>query len=155
MVFVAENNGYAEATPITYHMSCHDIVERVAGYSMFGEIVDGLDVLAVYEAADRAIARARSGQGPSLIECKTYRYFGHFVGDTLTYRTKEEENYYHARDPIQTLRRFLLEHRIASSEEVDRIDREVWERIDDAWRFAEEAATPAPEELLKDVYLNY
>src|SRR5712675_134109 len=101
VIYVAENNGYAESTPVTYHMSCRDIAERAAGYNMPGVTVDGLDVLAVYEAAGEAIARARRGEGPSLIECKTYRYYGHFEGDTITYRTKEELAAFMERDAIQ------------------------------------------------------
>src|SRR5258706_9389436 len=100
VVFVAENNGYAESTPVTYHMSCRDIADRAAGYNMPGVTVDGLDVLAVHEAAGEAIARARRGEGPSLIECKTYRYYGHFEGDTVTYRTKEEVEAHRTRDAI-------------------------------------------------------
>lgn len=103
VVYVAENNGYAESTPVTYHMSCRDIAERAAGYDMPGVTVDGLNVLAVYEAAGEAIARARRGEGPSLIECKTYRYYGHFEGDTITYRTKEELAAFMERDAIQAL----------------------------------------------------
>src|SRR5437667_21932 len=122
VVFVAENNGYAESTPVTYHMSCRDIADRAAGYNMPGVTVDGLDVLAVYEAAGEAIARARRGEGPSLIECKTYRYFGHFEGDTITYRTKDELEFYRGRDPILGLRRFMVERNIASEEELEAIN---------------------------------
>src|SRR5947209_14796109 len=107
VIFVAENNGYAESTPVTYHMSCRDIADRAAGYGMPGVSVDGLDVLAVYEAAGEAIARARRGEGPSLIECKTYRYYGHFEGDAITYRTKEELASFMARDPIKAVRQSL------------------------------------------------
>src|SRR5437899_4135245 len=101
VVFVAENNGYAESTPVSYHMSCRDIAERAVGYNMPGVTVDGLNVLAVYEAAGEAIARARRGEGPSLIECKTYRYYGHFEGDTITYRNKEEVEAHRTRDAIE------------------------------------------------------
>jgi len=121
VVFVAENNGYAESTPVTYHMSCRDIADRAAGYNMPGVAVDGLDVFAVYEAAGEAIARARRGEGPSLVECKTYRYHGHFEGDTITYRTREEEESYHARDAIQSLRRAIVERGIAGAEEMARL----------------------------------
>src|SRR5207253_9076862 len=107
VIFVAEINGYAESTPVTYHMSCRDIADRAAGYGMPGVSVDGLDVFAVYEAAGEDISRARRGEGPSLIECKTYRYYGHFEGDAITYRTKEELASYLERDPIQALRQFL------------------------------------------------
>src|SRR5438874_3001450 len=117
VVFVAENNGYAETTPVTYHMSCRDIADRAAGYGMPGVTVDGLNVLAVYEAAGEAIARARRGEGPSLIECKTYRYYGHFEGDAITYRTKEELASFMARDPISALRQSLQERNMASTDE--------------------------------------
>jgi acetoin:2,6-dichlorophenolindophenol oxidoreductase subunit alpha len=154
-VFVAENNGYAESTPVSYHMSCHDIAERAVGYNMPGVTVDGLNVLAVYEAAGEAIARARRGEGPSLIECKTYRYYGHFEGDALTYRTKEELEAFMARDPIKAVRQALQERGVAAAEELNAIDQQVQERIDEAWRFAEAAPLPAPEEALTDVYVSY
>jgi pyruvate dehydrogenase E1 component alpha subunit len=155
VVFVAENNGYAESTPVSYHMSCHDIAERAVGYNMPGVTVDGLNVLAVYEAAGEAIARARRGEGPSLIECKTYRYYGHFEGDALTYRTKEELEAFMARDPIKAVRQALQERGVAAAEELNAIDQQVQERIDEAWRFAEAAPLPAPEEALTDVYVSY
>src|SRR5258708_1790847 len=155
VVFVAENNGYAESTPVTYLMSCRDIADRAAGYNMPGVAVDGLDVFAVYEAASEAIARARRGEGPSLVECKTYRYHGHFEGDTITYRTKEEEESYHARDAIQSLRRSIAERGIASTEELDAIDKKVQDSIDLAWQFAESAPYPPPEEALTDEYVKY
>ncbi len=155
VIFVAENNGYAESTPVTYHMSCRDIAERAVSYDMPGVTVDGLDVLAVYEAAGEAIARARRGEGPSLIECKTYRYYGHFEGDTTTYRTKEELASYRERDPILKLRHMLEERGIATAASLDTIDQRVKERIDDAWCYAESAPYPVPEEALTDVYTNY
>jgi acetoin:2,6-dichlorophenolindophenol oxidoreductase subunit alpha len=155
VIFVAENNGYAESTPVTYHMSCRDIAERAVSYDMPGVTVDGLDVLAVYEAAGEAIARARRGEGPSLIECKTYRYFGHFEGDATTYRTKEELASYRERDPILKLHHILEERGIATPTELDTVDQRVKERIDDAWRYAESAPYPAPEEALTDVYVSY
>ncbi len=155
VVFVAENNGYAESTPVSYHMSCRDIAERAVGYNMPGVTVDGLNVLAVYEAAGEAIARARRGEGPSLIECKTYRYYGHFEGDTLTYRTKEELEAFMARDPIKAVRQSLQDRGVVTAEELNAIDQQVQERIDEAWRSAEAAPLPAPEEALTDVYVSY
>jgi pyruvate dehydrogenase E1 component alpha subunit len=155
VIFVAENNGYAESTPVTYHMSCRDIADRAAGYGMPGVTVDGLDVFAVYEAAGEAVARARRGEGPSLIECKTYRYHGHFEGDTITYRTKEEVDAYRSRDAIQALRHSIVKRGIAGDEELDEIDNKIRERIEDAWQFAEASPLPAPEETLTDVYVSY
>lgn len=155
VVYVAENNGYAESTPVTYHMSCRDIAQRAVSYDMPGVTVDGLDVFAVYEAAGEAIARARRGEGPSLIECKTYRYFGHFEGDTITYRTKEEVASYRSRDPIIALRRSMQDRGIVTAEELDTIDNRVAERIEAAWQFAQKTPLPAPEEALTDVYVSY
>ncbi|HLL80894.1 MAG TPA: thiamine pyrophosphate-dependent dehydrogenase E1 component subunit alpha [Ktedonobacteraceae bacterium] len=155
VIFVAENNGYAESTPVTYHMSCRDIADRAAGYNMPGVTIDGLDVFAVYEAAGEAIARARRGEGPSLIECKTYRYYGHFEGDAITYRTKEEEESYRARDAIAALRRSIIKRQIATEAELDAIDAQVQNSIDLAWEYAEAAPYPAPEEALTDVYVKY
>src|SRR5450759_5353067 len=155
VVFVAENNGYAESTPVTYHMSCRDIADRAAGYGMPGVTIDGMDIFAVYEAAGEAIARARRGEGPSLIECKTFRYYGHFEGDALTYRTKEEVDSYRSRDAIQALRRSIVQRGIASAQELEAVDKQVQERIDDAWQFAEAAPLPAPEDALTDVYVKY
>src|SRR5256884_8129748 len=155
VVFVAENNGYAESTPVSYHMSCRDIAERAAGYDMPGVTVDGLNVLAVYEAAGEAVARARRGEGPSLIECKTYRYFGHFEGDTITYRTKEELAAFMERDAIEALGQSMRDRGLVSSEELAAINQRVENIIDEAWRFGEAAPLPEPEETLTDVYVSY
>ena len=122
---------------------------------MPGVTVDGLDVFAVYEAAGEAIARARRGEGPSLIECKTYRYFGHFEGDAILYRTKEEEESYRARDPITAMRRSLVGRGIAQDAELDAIDKKAHDSIDLAWEFAEASPYPAPEDALTDVYVKY
>lgn len=155
VIFVAENNGYAESTPVAYHMSCRDIAERAAGYDMPGVTVDGLNVLAVYEAAGEAVARARRGEGPSLIECKTYRYFGHFEGDAITYRTKEELAAFMERDAIQALGQSMQDRGMASSAELEAINQRVEDLINEAWRFGEAAPLPEPEEALTDVYVSY
>ncbi|HWE60501.1 MAG TPA: thiamine pyrophosphate-dependent enzyme, partial [Chloroflexota bacterium] len=155
VVFVCENNGFAEATPVSYHCSASDIANRASGYEIPGVVVDGLDVFAVYEAAGEAVARARRGDGPSLLEAKTYRYYGHFEGDTILYRTKEELESYRSRDPIVTLRRALLEHRIATDAELDAISDRVGAQVERAWEQAEAAPWPAPEDTLEDVYVSY
>src|SRR5947209_20281001 len=155
VVFVAENNGYAESTPVTYHMSCRDIADRAAGYGMPGVTVDGLDVLAVYEAAGEAIARARRGEGPSLIECQTYRYFGHFEGDTVTYRTKDEETFYRGRDCIQRFRDAVLKQGLLAESDLAEIDARTANILEDAALFAQQSPLPAPQATLGDVYVNY
>ena len=155
VIFVCENNGYAESTPVSYHCSAADIANRAGGYEMPGIVVDGLDPFAVYEVAGLAVARARRGEGPSLIEAKTYRYYGHFEGDTLLYRTPEELESYRSRDPIGRMRAYLLDHEMAGREELDAIDGRVKEMVDRAWERAEAAPWPAPEEALQDVYVSY
>jgi pyruvate dehydrogenase E1 component alpha subunit len=155
VVFVCENNGYAEATPVAYHCSASDIANRAGAYEIPGVVVDGLDPFAVYEAAGEAIARARRGEGPSLIEAKTYRYYGHFQGDTITYRTEEEVLLYRNRDPITALKTYILNHGHATEPELDALDERVTEQLDRAWRAAENAPWPAPEDTLTDVYVTY
>jgi len=118
-------------------------------------VVDGLDVFAVYEAAHEAIARARRGEGPTLIEAKTYRFYGHFQGDQVTYRTSEELETFKQRDPITALRTALIERGTASAAELDAIDSRVHAVLDDAWVAAKAAPFPAPEEALTDVYVSY
>jgi pyruvate dehydrogenase E1 component alpha subunit len=155
VVFVCENNGFAETTPVSYHCSASDIAHRAGGYEIPGVVVDGLDVFAVYEAAGEAVARARRGEGPSLIEAKTYRYYGHFEGDTILYRTKEELEHYRSRDPILNLRTYILEHNVAGERELNAINDQVEARLHRAWELAEAAPWPSPEDTLNDVYVSY
>ena len=155
VVFVCENNGYAESTPVHYHCSASDIANRASAYEIPGVVVDGLDLFAVYEAAGEAIARARRGDGPSLIEAKTYRYYGHFQGDTITYRTAAEVAAYRDRDAIASVRGYLLAHDLATVDELDAIAARVQVDLDRAWADAKAAPWPAPEETLTDVYVSY
>jgi pyruvate dehydrogenase E1 component alpha subunit len=155
VVFVCENNGYAESTPVRYHCAASDIANRAGAYEIPGVVVDGLDVFAVYEAAAEAIARARRGEGPSLLEAKTYRFYGHFQGDQVTYRTADELELYKQRDPITALRRAIVERGIATEGELDAIDARVTQQLDDAWTAAKAAPFPEPEEALTDVYVTY
>jgi pyruvate dehydrogenase E1 component alpha subunit len=155
VVFVCENNGYAESTPVRYHCSATDIANRAGAYEIPGIVVDGLDVFAVFEAAREAIDRARRGDGPTLLETKTYRYYGHFQGDQVTYRTAEELESYKQRDPIAALRNAIIDRGIATSEELDVIDSRVTAQLDDAWAAAKAAPFPEPVEALTDVYVTY
>jgi acetoin:2,6-dichlorophenolindophenol oxidoreductase subunit alpha len=155
VVFVCENNGYAESTPVRYHCSASDIANRAGAYEIPGVVVDGLDVFAVYEAAGEAIARARRGEGPSLLEAKTYRFYGHFQGDQVTYRTTDELELYKQRDPITALRKAIADRGIASEDELNAIDDRVTQQLDNAWAAAKAAPFPEPEEALTDVYVTY
>lgn len=156
VIFVAENNGYAESTPAHYHCSVENIADRASGYNMPGVTLDGNDVFAVYEAAHEAVARARSGQGPTLLECKTYRFNGHFEGDAQTYKiAAENEKYQKERDPIKLFRENVLARRLVTEAELKAIEDRVAARIDETVKFAEESPFPDVKETYTDVYVNY
>lgn len=155
VVFVCENNGYAQATPAEYAISVRNIADRAAAYSMPGVVADGQDVISVWEASDVAIRRARAGCGPSLIECKTYRYYGHHQGDDPhRYRTIEEENAARAGDCINRLRERLLIGELISAEDLAAIDDRNRTLLDEAVAFAEKSPLPELAELYKDVYVS-
>ena len=156
VLFVVENNGYAEATSSTYSVAGADVFERAKGFDMPGVKVNGHDVCAVYDAAEEAVDRARAGEGPTLIECKVNRYFGHFEGDAQTYRAPDEvKNIRETRDCIVNFGRSLTESSLITREELDKIDEEVKALIDDAVTKAKDAAEPTEEDLETDVYVKY
>jgi pyruvate dehydrogenase E1 component alpha subunit len=155
VIFVCENNGYAQATPVEYAIAIKNIADRAVGYNLPGVVVDGQDVLAVCEAAHVAVQRARNGQGPTLIECKTYRYYGHHQGDDPhRYRTVEEEEAARGRDCIKRFREYLVTHGLLNSEKLDAIDAKNRALLDEAVAFAEESPLPDPAELYTDVYVT-
>jgi pyruvate dehydrogenase E1 component alpha subunit len=154
VVFVCQNNQYAESTPQRVHQKIKDIAVRAVAYDIPGETVDGMDVLEVYRVAGEAIARARAGGGPTLIECKTYRFYGHYVGDPGTaYRRPEEVEEWRRRDPIASLARRLLAEGKATEAKLQAIEAAVQRELEEAIRFAEASPEPDPEEALQDVYV--
>jgi pyruvate dehydrogenase E1 component alpha subunit len=154
VIFVCENNGYAQATPFEYASSVPDVAARAAAYAMPGEVVDGQDVIAVWMSADAAVKRARAGEGPSLIEAKTYRYYGHHQGDdTLRYRLSEEEQAARERDCLKRFRHLMQNEGSLTLAELDRIDIENKEVIDRAVEFAKASPLPEPFELYTDVHV--
>jgi TPP-dependent pyruvate/acetoin dehydrogenase alpha subunit len=155
VVFVAENNAFAEATPVTYHCAAAAIADRAASYAIPGVTVDGYDVTAVYEAAGEAVARARRGGGPSLIEAKTWRYFGHFEGDQTTYRTAEQSAAYREHDPLTYFAGQAVAQGLLTREEVESADRRAAEAVEAAVAYGEASPEPAPEDTLADVYVSY
>ena len=155
LVFVCENNGYAETTPWGYHCAAKSISDRGVAYDMPGITIDGTDFFAIYEAAEEAIGRARRGEGPSLIECRAFRYFGHFEGDAMLYVTDEEKEHNRARDPIEAFKKRALQRELLSEEQVAEIDAKVTEIIEEAVKFAEESAWPDIKEVFTDVYVKY
>ncbi len=155
VVFVCENNLYATELSFLKATAGQSVAARATGYAIPGVEVDGQDVLAVYEAAGTAIARARSGGGPSLIECRTYRYVGHHEGDPGTdYRTQEEIDEWKLRDPILLFGKRLLEEHDARQEELDQIDEEAKRLIQDAVEYADSSPWPSPEQLVTKVFAN-
>ena len=154
-IFVAENNGYAETTSSTWSVASDNIADRAGGFGMPGVIVDGFDFFAVHEAASEAVTRAREGGGPTLLEMKFTRYFGHFEGDQQTYRADEVE---YARAELDCLKRFAAratETGELTRSDLDAIDTEVATMIDRAVTEAKAAPLPVEADLLTDVYVRY
>ncbi|MGQ9552097.1 MAG: pyruvate dehydrogenase (acetyl-transferring) E1 component subunit alpha [Candidatus Bathycorpusculaceae bacterium] len=152
VIFVCENNLYAMGTRQSRVMNIENIADRAVAYGIPGVVVDGNDVLAVYEAAQRAVERARRGEGPSLLECKTYRLRGHSRVDPARYRPKEEVEEWLSKDPIKRFEERLMQMKAVTEAEIQQIKREVSSAIEEAVRFAMESPYPAPEEALDDVY---
>lgn len=155
-IFVAENNGYGEAAAAAWSVSVDNIAHRAAGFGMPGVIVDGFDFFAVYEAAGEAIRRAREGGGPTLLEMKFTRYYGHFEGDQQTYRGKDEIR--NARENLDCIKRFrsrVIESGRVPADRMDQIDADVDRLIDEAVVEARAAAVPGPDDLTTNVYAKY
>ena len=155
-IFVVENNGYAESTSVDYAVASDSYVDRATGFGMPGITVDGTDFFAVYEAAGEVIRRAREGGGPSLLECKMIRFFGHFEGDAQTYRAPgETEDNRANRDCLKIFRAKVSEAGVVSKAEFDAVDGEVMGVIEAAVQAAKAAPLPAASELTTDVYVSY
>ena len=156
VLFVCENNRYAESTPFEYAVAGGSIANRAAGYDMPGVLVDGQSALDMFEVGKEAVARARAGEGPTLIEAQTYRYQGHFgADDPLGYRTQEEEDYYEARDCITALRAHITDGGYATEAEIATVEASALAAVTAATAFADESPFPDPSELTTDVYVNY
>jgi len=155
-IFVLENNGYAESTSRDYGTAVDSYVDRAAGFGLPGITVDGTDFFAVHEAAGEVVKRAREGGGPSLLECKMVRFFGHFEGDAQTYRAKGELD--HIRANQDCLRKFaaaVTGARLITDDELKAIDHEVLGLIERAVSEAKAAPNPTAADLTKDVYVKY
>ena len=155
VIYVCENNLYAVTTPALKVISVEDIADRGAGFGIPGMVVDGQDIMAVYEAAAEAVKRAREGSGPSLIECKTYRFMGHMGGKEVfegSYRTQDEVEEWKVRDPIAMFEDTLIGMGALTKEEATEIDERLKAELEEAVTFAKESPWPEPEEALEDVY---
>lgn len=154
MIFVRQNNRYAESTPMVEHTGIEDVVQWACGYGMPAVRVDGNDVVAVNDAVQTAVDRARRGGGPAFIECETYRWYGHNIGDPGTWRPKDEVEAWKARDPIAYHRSRILEEGVATDADLDGIEAEEQARMDQAVVDAEAAPTPPPQEALEHLYVD-
>lgn len=151
-VFVCENNLYAESTPQSYVLRIPDLTERARAYGIPAELVDGNDLVAVYEATRRAVERARAGKGPTLLECRTYRWYGHYIGDPAVYRPAEEVEYWKARDPIPRFEAWMAEHVGFEASDRDAVWQAVEAEIEAAVKFAEESPLSPVDAALSCVY---
>ncbi len=152
VIFLCENNGYASTTPLEYGTAVTDIAKRATSYDIPGVIVDGNDVLAVYEATVTAVERARAGEGPTLLEAKTYRWRGHYVGDPQEYRDKEGHK--QQVDPIQAFSRYLIEEGVLSPTALEEMRGDIEQELIEAIDFAETSPYPEPEEALNELFLS-
>src|SRR5438874_6562538 len=152
VVFVCNNNQYAYSTPLERQMAVENIADRAEAYGLPGEIVDGNNVVEVFEAVNRAVVRARSGQGPTLVECKTFRMTGHSAHDDAGYVPPELFAFWEERDPINRFERFLTERGLITKSAIEDLQRRINHEIDEAIQIAEKDPFPEPEDCLKDVY---
>ncbi|MBM4448117.1 MAG: thiamine pyrophosphate-dependent dehydrogenase E1 component subunit alpha [Chloroflexi bacterium] len=153
VLFVCQNNQYQQSTPTRDYTRLSDIADRAKGYGIPGISVDGNDAIAVAEVAREAIEKCRKGEGPVLIVGNTYRTVGHHMGDPGTsYRPKEEVDEWKKKDPIKRLRQQMVQNKMATNAELDKIEQNVLRELDEAVKFAQESPEPAPEEALEDIY---
>lgn len=154
VIFIIENNNYAMGTSVERTSNVHDLYKLGLAYDMPSEPVDGMDPVAVHLAMEKAVDRARIGEGPSLLEMETYRYKGHSMSDPAKYRSKEEVDIYKSKDPIEISREILLTNKWVTEEEVGAINKRINDIVEDSVIFAEESPYPEPEELYRDVYVG-
>jgi pyruvate dehydrogenase E1 component alpha subunit len=154
VVFICENNNYAMGTSVERTSNVLDIYKLADAYEMPADKVDGMTPEAVHEGITRAVKRAREGDGPTLLELKTYRYKGHSISDPQKYRTKEEVEEYKAKDPISMVLKTIKDNKFASDEDIKAIDDRINAVVEESVKFAEESPWPDDNEVLKDVYID-
>ena len=152
VIFVIENNGYAMGTSVQRSSNVTELYKLGLAYDMPSEPVDAMSVEAVHIAVAKAASRARAGEGPTLLEFRTYRYKGHSMSDPAKYRSKEEVEEYKQRDPIEVVKKAILEKKFATEKELEAIDQRILQQVEEAVKFAEESKFPDPSEALKDIY---
>lgn len=152
VIFVIENNGYAMGTSVKRTSNVTDLYTLGEAFDMPSEPVDGMDVEEVHRAVARAAERARAGEGPTLLEFRTYRYKGHSMSDPQKYRTKDEVEGYKQRDPVEVIRKALLDMKFATEKDIEAIDQKVAAQVEESVKFAEESPFPEASEAFTDVY---
>ena len=152
VIFVCENNQFAQATPQSEHQKIKDVARRAMAYDMPAVTVDGNDVVKVYEAADKAAEDARQGKGPTFIECKTYRWRGHWEGDPQPYRTAEDVARWKEKCPIIRFKDYLVTNKISTEQILDKIEKEVARELEQAVEFARKSPLPDVQEAYSDVF---
>jgi pyruvate dehydrogenase E1 component alpha subunit len=154
VIFAIENNGYAMGTSVKRSSNVDELYKLGESYDIPSFPVDAMNVEEVHEAVKEAAGRARKGDGPTLLEFRTYRYKGHSMSDPQKYRTKEEVEEFKGRDPIEQVRATILENKILSEDEIKEIEAKVKKQVADAVKFAEESPWPEGEDAFKDVYME-
>jgi pyruvate dehydrogenase E1 component alpha subunit len=154
VIFVIENNGYAMGTSVRRTSNVVELYTLGEAYDMPSEPVDAMSVEAVHESVSRAAERARAGEGPTLLEFRTYRYRGHSMSDPMKYRTREEVEEYKLRDPIEQVRKSILDNNLTTEADLEAIDEKIKEQVAESVRFAEESPYPDPAEAFTDVYVQ-
>lgn len=153
-IYICENNQYGMGTSLARAMSLQNVAEKACAYEMASEFVDGMDVIAMRQATQRAVKRAREESKPTLLEARTYRYMGHSMSDPGNYRTRAEIEKHQERDPIKIFTAALKEQKILSDKDISAVEAEVKEQVEQAVRFAEESPEPDPSELYTNIYAN-
>ncbi len=154
VIFICENNNYAMGTSVERTSNVVDIYKLADAYEMPSDVIDGMHPETVHDGVARAVKRAREGDGPTLLEIKTYRYKGHSISDPQKYRTKEEVDEYRGKDPIVLVKKMILENNFATEEYLAGIDKRVDDIVNQSVKFAEESPWPDDSEVLKDVYVD-
>src|SRR6266436_8892556 len=153
-IYICENNQYGMGTSLARSMSLQNIAQKACSYEMAAEFVDGMDVLAVRAATERAVERARKDYLPTLLEVRTYRFMGHSMSDPGSYRTRAEIEKHQERDPLKLFSASLRETGTATDSELEEMDRKIHEEVERAVKFADDSPEPGTEELYTDVYAN-
>jgi len=154
VIFVIENNGYAMGTSVTRTSNVTDLSKLGLSYDMPSEAVDAMSVEAVHESVARAAKRARSGEGPTLLEFRTYRYKGHSMSDPAKYRSREEVDTYRKKDPIEQVRDVILERKYATEADLKKIDDKIKDQVEESVKFAEDSPFPDAKEAFTDIYMQ-